>query len=90
MEEDKLALTFGSLLHDIGKVVYRGISVRGTHSKLGAKFIEKLAAQNFDFGGECGRKIVEQAAVVVWAGDQLLHRLAAGADDTHVVAIGLA
>lgn len=60
MEEDKLALTFGSLLHDIGKVVYRGISVKGTHSKLGAKFIEKLAAQNFDFGGECGRKIVEQ------------------------------
>ena len=60
MEEDKLALTFGSLLHDIGKVVYRGISVRGTHSKLGAKFIEELAAQNSDFGGECGRKIVEQ------------------------------
>ena len=60
MEEDKLALTFGSLLHDIGKVVYRGISVRGTHSKLGVKFIEELAAQNSDFGGECGRKIVEQ------------------------------
>lgn len=60
MEEDKLALTFGSLLHGIGKVVYRGISVRGTHSKLGAKFIEELAAQNSDFGGECGRKIVEQ------------------------------
>ena len=60
MEEDKLALTFGSLLHDIGKVVYRGISVKGTHSKLGAKFIEELAAQNSDFGGECGRKIVEQ------------------------------
>lgn len=60
MTEDKLALTFGALLHDIGKVVYRGSSAKGTHSKLGADFIEELAAQNADFEGTCGQKIVEQ------------------------------
>lgn len=60
MTEDKLALTFGALLHDIGKVVYRGSSAKGTHSKLGADFIEELAAQNADFEGKCGQKIVEQ------------------------------
>lgn len=60
MTEDKLALTFGALLHDIGKVVYRGSSAKGTHSKLGADFIEELAAQNADFEGKCGQKIAEQ------------------------------
>lgn len=60
MTEDKLALTFGALLHDIGKVVYRGSSAKGTHSKLGADFMEELAAQNADFEGKCGQKIVEQ------------------------------
>jgi hypothetical protein len=60
LTEDKLALTFGALLHDIGKVVYRGSSAKGTHSKLGADFIEELAAQNADFEGMCGQKIVEQ------------------------------
>lgn len=36
---DKSVLMFGSLLHDVGKVVYRGQSGKGTHSKLGADFI---------------------------------------------------
>lgn len=32
---------FGALLHDIGKVVYRGQSAQGTHSKLGAQFVDE-------------------------------------------------
>ena len=49
----------------------------------------RLVAQGRDADHD-GRKIVEQSAVVVGAGNQLLHRLAAGADDAHVVAVGLA
>lgn len=60
MTDDKLALTFGALLHDVGKVVYRGSSARGTHSKLGADFIEEIATQNDDFSGKKGHSIVEQ------------------------------
>lgn len=58
---DKVALVFGALLHDIGKIVFRGSSAQGTHSKLGADFIaEDIAAHNPDFEGEVGKKIVEQ------------------------------
>lgn len=59
--EERVALTFGSLLHDIGKVVYRGFSARGTHSKLGADFISnEIAPLNSGYDCELGRQIVEQ------------------------------
>ncbi len=58
---DKTVLSFGALLHDVGKVVYRGISEQGTHSKLGAKFVaEEVAAINEAFDSEDGRRVVEQ------------------------------
>lgn len=58
---EKVALVFGALLHDIGKIVFRGSSAQGTHSKLGADFIaEDIAARNPDFEGEAGKKIIEQ------------------------------
>ncbi|MDR2714359.1 MAG: type III-A CRISPR-associated protein Cas10/Csm1 [Coriobacteriales bacterium] len=61
MVQDKVELAFGALLHDIGKIVYRGSSSSGTHSKLGAAFIsEEVAALNSGFDGEIGKKIVEQ------------------------------
>lgn len=45
MNDQKVKLTFGALLHDVGKVVYRGMSEKGTHSKLGADFVtEALGA----------------------------------------------
>ena len=54
MTEDKLALTFGALLHDIGKVVYRGSSAKGTHSKLGAdsQFFNVDTTSELAFGPE--------------------------------------
>lgn len=59
--DDKTILCFGALLHDIGKVVYRGLSGKGTHSVLGAKFIEdEVAPLNASFAGLGGRKVVEQ------------------------------
>lgn len=61
MASTKTVLYFGALLHDIGKVVYRGTSERGTHSKLGADFVtDDIAALSDDFVGEDGRRIVEQ------------------------------
>lgn len=57
---DKVALYYGSMLHDIGKVIYRGSSEKGTHSKLGAEFISELSSENESFSGEAGRQIVEQ------------------------------
>ncbi len=41
----KLELMYGSLLHDIGKIVYRSNSVdfaKGTHSKIGSQFLNKF------------------------------------------------
>lgn len=61
MLPNKTALIFGALLHDVGKVVYRGDSTKGTHSELGATFIsEEVAAQNDGFDVLDGSKIVEQ------------------------------
>lgn len=58
---DKTTLYFGALLHDIGKVIYRGFSARGTHSKLGSEFVaQEIAARNESFAGERGREVVEQ------------------------------
>ena len=37
--DDRTILCYGALLHDIGKVVYRGSSGKGTHAALGAQFI---------------------------------------------------
>lgn len=60
-EGDRTALAFGALLHDVGKVIYRGISTRGTHSKLGADFLEnEVAAQNPEYESELGTKVIEQ------------------------------
>ena len=43
--EDKTVLYFGALLHDVGKIVYRGVSARDSHSRLGARFVgEEVAA----------------------------------------------
>lgn len=59
--EERVALSFGALLHDIGKVVYRGSSEQGTHSKLGAQFVsEDVAALNEAFASEAGQRIVRQ------------------------------
>lgn len=59
--DDKTILCFGALLHDIGKVVYRGFSGKGTHSLLGAKFIdEEVAPLNESFAAPEGRKVVDQ------------------------------
>lgn len=54
-------LMVGALLHDIGKVVYRGSSDKGNHSQLGADFIRtEVAPRNAWFEGEHGRRVVEQ------------------------------
>lgn len=59
--QDRLALTYGALLHDIGKVVYRGSSGKGTHSVLGARFLsDEVAPVNSDFEGPVGKRIIEQ------------------------------
>lgn len=59
--DDKTVLYFGSLLHDIGKVVYRGMSATGTHSRLGARFIgEEVATLNNAFETPEGKAVVEQ------------------------------
>ena len=50
--DDKTILCFGALLHDIGKVVYRGFSGKGTHSLLGAKFIDEEVAPLNPRGGK--------------------------------------
>ncbi|MDR0501205.1 MAG: type III-A CRISPR-associated protein Cas10/Csm1 [Coriobacteriales bacterium] len=42
MNRKLVNLTYGALLHDIGKVVYRGSSGRAMHSKLGADFIKEM------------------------------------------------
>lgn len=60
-EGDRTALAFGALLHDVGKVIYRGSSERATHSKLGADFLaNEVAAQNEDYEGPLGKQVVEQ------------------------------
>ncbi len=46
MNDRKTQLVFGALLHDVGKVVYRGTSESGTHSELGARFVEESLAAN--------------------------------------------
>ncbi len=57
----KTLLYYGALLHDVGKVVYRGSSERGRHSKLGADFIrDEVAPRNEAFDGTDGRAILEQ------------------------------
>ncbi len=59
--DDRTALSFGALLHDVGKIVYRGFSGQGTHSRIGANFIaEEVGALNEAFSSDDGRKIVEQ------------------------------
>lgn len=63
--EDKVLqrteLAFGALLHDIGKVIYRGSSARGTHAKLGADFLtDEVSPRNSGYCGEVGTKIIEQ------------------------------
>ena len=61
MDNNKVLLYFGALLHDIGKIVYRGMSASGTHSKLGADFIKnEVSPQNDDFSLVDGLKIIEQ------------------------------
>lgn len=61
IDNQKTALIFGALLHDIGKVIYRGSSNQGNHSKLGADFLsEEIAPQNTDYDSVLGRKIIEQ------------------------------
>lgn len=59
--DSKTLLYFGALLHDIGKIVYRGSSQKGTHSKLGADFIaNEVGARNESLAGTQGRLIIEQ------------------------------
>ena len=57
--DDKTVLYFGALLHDIGKVIYRGSSGKGTHSSLGAQFIsDDVSPLNDCFCSAEGRGIV--------------------------------
>ena len=59
--EDKTELYFGAMLHDIGKIVYRGFSGSGSHSKLGADFIANdVVALNNAFSTDAGKRIIEQ------------------------------
>lgn len=59
--DDKTILCFGALLHDVGKIVYRGFSGKGTHSLLGAKFIdEEVSPLNESFSSLKGQRIIEQ------------------------------
>lgn len=47
--DKKTALMYGSLLHDIGKIVYRSndhLFARGTHSKLGHQFLKQFDGFN--------------------------------------------
>lgn len=44
--DKKTTLMYGSLLHDIGKIIYRSndhVFARGTHSKLGHKFLSQFS-----------------------------------------------
>jgi len=59
--DDKTLLFFGALLHDIGKVVYRGSSGKGTHSVLGAQFVsEEISPHNEDYCTPEGLRVIEQ------------------------------
>lgn len=59
--DDKTLLYFGALLHDVGKVIYRGISGKGTHSKLGADFVrDEIALGNQSFATSEGDSVIEQ------------------------------
>lgn len=59
--DNRTILCFGALLHDIGKVVYRGSSGKGTHSALGAQFItDEISLLNSAFYSAAGLKVVEQ------------------------------
>lgn len=61
IDELRIPLIFGALLHDIGKVIYRAGSNQGNHSKLGADFLlDEIAPQNTDYDGIFGRQIIEQ------------------------------
>jgi CRISPR-associated protein Csm1 len=53
VEGDKRTqVVFGGLLHDVGKVVIRGFSEKGSHPKLGAKFIEdEIALHDATYAG---------------------------------------
>ncbi|MBR3258674.1 MAG: HD domain-containing protein, partial [Eggerthellaceae bacterium] len=58
---DKLvALHYGALLHDIGKIVYRGGSEQESHSVLGARFMQQIGFANNAFSGAIGNSIIEQ------------------------------
>ncbi|OUO91766.1 type III-A CRISPR-associated protein Cas10/Csm1 [Gordonibacter sp. An230] len=56
MNEEKLKLIYGALLHDVGKIVYRGSSAQGTHSKLGADFIAGIVPE----GDPLRNEVVDQ------------------------------
>lgn len=58
--EDKNILYFGALLHDIGKIVYRGSSAAGTHSKLGADFVSEVFSRNDGVDDRTSHRVVEQ------------------------------
>lgn len=58
---DKTTLIFGSLLHDVGKIIYRGSSAAGTHSALGAAFLsDEIAPVNASFCNAEGKAVIEQ------------------------------
>ena len=59
--DDRTILCYGALLHDIGKVVYRGSSGKGTHAALGAQFItDEVSPPNHELSSPQGLKGVEQ------------------------------
>lgn len=60
MTEEKVQLIFGALLHDIGKVLYRGSSAQGTHSTLGADFVKHLRDSADGSGSGYKTSIIQQ------------------------------
>lgn len=59
--DDRAALMFGALLHDIGKVIYRGWSGKGTHSRLGADFLrDEVAPSSPNDQQQLWKKVAEQ------------------------------
>ncbi len=60
-QNNKTMLYFGALLHDVGKVVIRGVSGKGTHSELGASFLkDEIAINNPSFASSEGACVIEQ------------------------------
>ncbi len=62
MNDRKLQLVYGALLHDVGKVVQRGISERDKHSVHGKRFLEEALNGRDDIDDQTLNSIYDQVA----------------------------